>query len=227
MLVSVIVPVLNEGNLVSPLVSGLRAGLQASDELLVIDGGSSDDTVLRAREAGAQVLVSAQGRGNQMNIGAGAARGDVLVFVHADTLLPHGFRSAIAEALADESAAWGRFDLRFDEAGFLLAVIARLISLRSRLFRSATGDQAIFVRRSIFESVGAYRELLLFEDVDLVRRLRWRARMVVPRGFVVTSSRRWRNRGVWRTTLKMWTLKSLYLAGMPSARLARFYSDER
>lgn len=227
MILSVIVPVLDEGRVVAELVAGLRRGLQEHDELLVVDGGSTDGTVASARTAGARVLESARGRGNQMNAGAAAAGGDVLLFVHADTRLPEGFRSAISDALEREEAAWGRFDLRLDPAGPLLAGIARLISLRSRVFRSATGDQAIFVKRSVFEAAGGYREPLLFEDVDLVRRLRRRGRMVVPRGHAVTSSRRWRNRGVLRTTAAMWTLKSLYLAGVSSHWLARFYSDER
>ncbi|MBI5506395.1 MAG: glycosyltransferase family 2 protein [Deltaproteobacteria bacterium] len=177
--------------------------------------------------AGARVLVNARGRGNQMNAGAAVARGEVLLFVHADTRLPGGFRAALAEVLASEGAVWGRFDLRFDHAGPLLALIARLISLRSRVFHSATCDQAIFVRRGVFEAVGGYREPLLFEDVDLVRRQRPCGGMVVPRGYAVTSSRRWRNRGILRTTLAMWALKSLYLVGVSSRRLIRYYSDER
>jgi GT2 family glycosyltransferase len=125
------------------------------------------------------------------------------------------------------NAEWGRFDLRFDEAGPLLRLIARLISWRSRMSRVATGDQAIFVTREVFELAGGIRETELFEDVDLCRRLKRHGRMGVPRRRVVTSSRRWRMRGTWRTTLLMWTLKLLYLCGVPARRLARFYRNVR
>jgi hypothetical protein len=132
-----------------------------------------------------------------------------------------------ATLLVEEEVTWGRFDLAFDEGGPLLRLIAHLISWRSRVFRSATGDQAIFTRRSTFVSLGGYREARLFEDVDLVRRLRRCGRMGIPAGRAVTSSRRWRNRGVWATTARMWTLKTLYLIGVPSERLAAHYDDER
>ncbi len=227
MRVSVIVPTLDEESVIVPTLEAVRRGAGADDELLVVDGGSSDRTVELAGAAGAVVLHAARGRGRQMNAGAAAARGDVLLFVHADTLLPDGYRDELERVLEDPAVRWGRFDVSFDEGGPLLRWIARLISWRSRLFRSATGDQAIFVRSDDFESVGAYREELLFEDVDLARRLRACGGMGIPPSRVVTSARRWRRRGVWATTLRMWTLKSLYLAGVRSGRLARHYGDER
>ena len=227
MKLSVVIPVLDEEAAIAATISTVLRGLEAGDELFVVDGGSRDRTVGVAEEAGVEVVASPRGRGNQMNAGAARVSGDVLLFLHADTDLPTQYRQELEALLADRRVTWGRFDLLFDEAGPLLRLIAWLISARSRLFRSATGDQAIFVRRAEFEEIGGYLEPFLFEDVDLARRLRERGRMGVPRGCVVTSSRRWRNRGVWATTLRMWTLKSLYLAGVPSARLRGHYRDER
>jgi rSAM/selenodomain-associated transferase 2 len=224
---SVVIPALDEEGTIGATLAAAGQGLQPSDEIVLVDGGSSDRTAEIGRASGVEVVASERGRGRQMNAGAAGAHGDVLLFLHADTTLPRGYREELAALLADGSVGWGRFDLDFDEGGPLLRLIARLISGRSRIFRSATGDQAIFVRRSLFESVGGYREALLFEDVDLARRLRAVAGMGIPPSRVVTSARRWRRRGVWPTTLRMWTLKSLYLAGVPAARLARFYRDER
>jgi len=224
---SIVIPVLDEESVLGPTLAALRSGLASGDEVLVVDGGSRDRTGEIARDGGAEWIEGPRGRGRQMNAGAARARGDLLLFVHADTLLPPGFRGDLERLMADGSVAWGRFDLAFDEGGPLLRLIAHLISWRSRAFRSATGDQAIFVRRADFEATGGYLEELLFEDVDLARRLRSRGRMGIPAGRAVTSARRWRRRGVWMTTFQMWTLKSLYLAGVPAERLARFYRDER
>jgi rSAM/selenodomain-associated transferase 2 len=227
MILSIIVPVLNEEAALAATLAAARAGLGPADEILVVDGGSEDRTVEVARRAGAQVLEGERGRGRQMNAGASHASGDVLLFLHADTHLPTRFRAEIEFAFSRPSVGWGRFDLEFDEGGPLLRLIAWLISRRSRLFRSATGDQAIFVRRSDFEALGGYREGHLFEDVDLVRRLRERGAMAIPAAPVVTSSRRWRSEGVLTTTVRMWSLKSLYLAGVPAKKLERFYGDCR
>jgi rSAM/selenodomain-associated transferase 2 len=226
-MLSVVMPVRNEEACLAATLASLRSGLRAGDEVLVADGRSTDGTAGIARAAGAIVVESERGRGRQMNAAVVQAKGEVLLFLHADTLLPAGFREAVEVVLRDPGVAWGRFDVVFDEGGPLLRLIAWLISTRSRLFRSATGDQAIFVRREHFDAVGGYHEALLFEDVDLVRRLRPRGRMGIPPVPAVTSSRRWRNRGVWSTTFRMWTLKSLYLLGVPAERLARHYLDER
>lgn len=227
MRLSIVIPVLQEEATIRDTLVAVRGSLETGDQILVVDGGSSDGTVRLARSLGAEVVEGERGRGRQMNQGAALAGGDVLLFLHADTSLPKGFRQDLAALLDDESVRWGRFDLRFDEGGPLLQLIARLISVRSRLFRSATGDQAVFVRRADFLAVGGYREAILFEDVDLVRRLRRRGRMGIPAGHAVTSARRWRNRGVWSTTLRMWALKFLYLCGVPAERLSRHYRDER
>lgn len=224
---AVVIPVRNEEACLGATLSALRTEIHPGDAVVVADGCSSDRTVEIAHKAGIAVVEGRKGRGRQMNAAAPHVKGEVLLFLHADTVLPVGFRVDLEEVLADPAVTWGRFNVVFDEGGPLLRWIAWLISTRSRIFRSATGDQAVFVRRCTFEAVGGYHEALLFEDVDLVRRLRPTGRMGVPRGLAVTSSRRWRNRGVWLTTLRMWMLKSLYLMGVSAERLARHYDDER
>jgi rSAM/selenodomain-associated transferase 2 len=221
--VSVIVPALNE----EAAIAAALASAADADEVIVVDGGSTDRTREIARRSGARVLESARGRGLQQNEGAAAARGDVLLFLHADTVLPTGFREQVLDSLNDGRAAWGRFDVHFDAGGPLLRLIARLISLRSRISRVATGDQAIFVRTALFERLGGFTEQELFEDIDLCRRLKRAASMAVPPGRVITSARRWRVDGPWRTSFLMWGMKLAYLAGVPPHRLVRFYRNVR
>jgi rSAM/selenodomain-associated transferase 2 len=225
--VSVVVPTLDEEVALPAVLRAIVSELRAGDEVLVVDGGSRDGTVAAARAGGARVLEGKRGRGLQMNVGAQAASGDVLLFVHADTLLPPGWRSLLGAELVRVDAGWGRFDLALDERSLLLDLTAALINRRSRWTTSATGDQAIFVRRGLFHAVGGFREPRLFEDVDLVRRLRPQSPMLVVPAAVTTSARRWRNAGVIRTILKMWTWKALYLAGVPADALARRYDAER
>ncbi len=223
MRISVIVPTYDEERDIAATI----ASAAAADEIIVVDGGSADATCAVAARAGAKVLVGERGRGRQLGYGARMATGDVLVFLHADTRLPPSFADDVRRALGAGRALWGRFDVRLDDDSWILRAIGRLISLRSRLTRIATGDQAIFVRRDVYEAVGGIREPELFEDIDLSRRLRAYGRAAALRSCVVTSARRWRTRGVWRTSFLMWGLKLAYLAGVPSARLARFYADVR
>ena len=221
--VAVIIPALNESESIGRAIESATG----ADEIVVVDGGSDDDTCAVAAALGIHVIRTAPGRGRQLSAGVRGTRSSTLLFLHADTVLPVGYRDALDEALRAPSAVWGRFDVRFDRAGTTLRIIARLISLRSRLSRVATGDQAIFVRRSALESVGGIRELDLFEDLDLTRRLKRYGAMVVPRGYVITSSRRWRTQGIWVTTFTMWGLKLLYLCGVSPALLSRFYRATR
>jgi rSAM/selenodomain-associated transferase 2 len=221
--ISVIIPALDE----EVSIVAAIASAKGADEILVVDGGSHDLTCEKAASAGANVVRSPPGRGRQLAAGAQAASGEILLFLHADTRLSAGFADAVRSALRTDGCTWGRFDVRFDRETPLLALIARLISYRSRLTRGATGDQAIFVRRDAYERVGGISEAALFEDVDLCRRLKRDGAMGVPTGFVTTSARRWRHGGTIRTSLWMWALKALYLAGVPAARLQRFYPHIR
>ena len=166
-------------------------------------------------------------RALQMNAGAAHASGDALVFVHADTIVPATFARDIEAALADPEVAGGRFDVRLDDDHPLCVLIGALISLRSRISRTGTGDQAIFVRKEIFESLGGFPDIPICEDLDFARRLKRTGRVACLRSKVTTSARRWRKGGIMRTVLRMWTVRSLYLMGVSPARLARIYSDVR
>lgn len=226
MTLSVIVPVLDEeATLASTLAAARQPGVT---EVIVVDGGSRDATVALARTLADAVLESgARGRAEQMNAGAAAARGDILLFLHADTVLPPRFPTTVARALADPAVAGGRFDIRLDAGGAIFRLLERLISLRSRLTRVATGDQAIFVRRAVFERVGGYPPLPLMEDIAFSRALKRVGRVACLRAAVTTSARRWQRDGIARTILLMWALRLAYYVGVSPARLARAYAHTR
>ncbi len=225
MKLTAVVPMLDEERAIAPALEALRRA--AAAEIIAVDGGSSDRTVELARPRCDRLVVSARGRARQMNAGAAVASGDVLVFVHADTIVGDRFARDIAAALANPAVVGGRFDLAFDEYGGGLRMVAAMINLRSRLMRSATGDQAIFLRRGAFMRLGGFAEIELCEDVDLVRRMKGIGRLACLRARVQTSSRRWRRGGVGRTIFRMWLIKTLYLAGASPAWLKRHYADAR
>jgi rSAM/selenodomain-associated transferase 2 len=224
----VIVPMLNEQAAIAATLTALRVGAPEA-EIIVVDGGSSDRSVEIARPRCNQLLESTRGRARQMNAGASLAPAsrDVLAFVHADTIVPPTFARDIEAAVADGLVVGGRFDVVFDVRGRALGVIASMINLRSRVAQSATGDQAIFVRREIFDRLGGYAAIELCEDVDFARRMRRAGRVACLHSRVITSSRRWRADGIIRTVVKMWIIKSLFLAGVSPAWLKRHYGDTR
>ena len=225
MRLSVVVPTLEEEATLDATLARVRAA--GVHELIVVDGGSRDRTAAVAARHADRVLRAPPGRATQMNAGAAAASGDVLLFLHADTLLPPDFAEAIARALADPATIAGRFDLRLDGDSPLLPVVAAAINWRSRWSRIATGDQAIFVRREAFAAVGGFAAVALFEDVRLSAALKRRGRIACLRARVVTSGRRWERRGALRTILLMWSLRLGHALGVSPARLRRLYPDVR
>ncbi|MGB7948756.1 MAG: TIGR04283 family arsenosugar biosynthesis glycosyltransferase [Candidatus Binatia bacterium] len=225
MRISIVIPVLNEEKHITATVAALPRS--QPHELVIVDGGSSDRTAEICNRLGATVLVSSRGRARQMNFGARRASGDVLLFLHADTRLPDSAFDDIQQALSNPQCVGGRFDVQLDGAHWMLGVIGAMISLRSRLSQVATGDQAIFVRREVFAELGGYPDIPLMEDVAFSRALKRKGRVACLRSRVLTSARRWERDGVWRTILKMWALKSLYLAGISPLRLKRYYGDTR
>lgn len=223
MTLTIIVPVLNEFEAISLLADSL-ARLCAEDvEVVLVDGGSTDGSVEKARAAGLRVLEAPRGRARQMNVGAGATRGEVLLFLHADTALPLGARDAVLGALANGQRVWGRFDVRIGGRALMLRVVAWFINWRSRLTGVATGDQAMFATRGAFEAVGGFPDQPLMEDLELSRRLRELSRPVCLRARVVTSGRRWERNGVWRTIWLMWRLRFAYWLGTTPQELAARY----
>lgn len=225
MKISVIVPVYNEADTAAGLVERLAA-LDAS-EVIVVDGGSGDGTrEYLASHCPATVTLcrSEAGRARQMNAGALKAGGDVLLFLHADTALPDGALEHIRAGLERRpDRRWGRFDVRFDQAGPVLEGVARAMNLRSAWTGICTGDQGLFVYRRDFLALGGFAPVPLMEDVELSRRLKRVSRPLRLRRRATTSSRRWRAHGVWRTIFLMWRLRWLYWRGVPAEALAKRY----
>jgi len=222
---SIIIPVLNEAaNIVAALqaLSPLRA---RGVELIVVDGGSADGTAALARPLADFVIASARGRATQMNAGAALARGDVLIFLHADTRLPGDADRRVVDGLARSGRAWGRFDVAIEGAHPLLPVVAHAMNFRSRLTGITTGDQAMFVARAAFDRVGGFPEIALMEDIALARNLKRLSRPLSLRARVTTSGRRWERRGVVRTIVKMWRLRAAYFFGADPQDLARRYDS--
>lgn len=221
--VSVIVPVLNEAEQLPALLEHV-SGLQAEGcEVLLVDGGSGDGSLALMRHSGLKVIESAPGRARQMNAGARASRGEVLLFLHADTRLPAGAVEVVRRALA-HGHVWGRFDVCIQGASVMFPLISAMINWRSRFTGIATGDQAMFVRREAFEAVGGFPDQPLMEDVEMSRRLRRVSSPACLRAQVRTSGRRWESRGVWPTIWLMWRLRWLYWRGVAPAKLAKLYS---
>ena len=223
---SIIMPVFNEGETIAPALDAL-AGLRAlGTELIVVDGGSRDATVQRARLRADCVISVPRGRALQMNAGATRASGDVLLFLHADTRLPADADHVVLNGLERSGRSWGRFDVSIEGKHPLLFLVAWLMRLRSRLSGIATGDQAIFVRRAAFQSVGGFPELPLMEDIALCKRLKKLGRPLCLRERVVTSGRRWEENGVLSTIGLMWRLRIAYFFGADPKALARQYGYE-
>lgn len=226
--VSIVIPVLNEEDQITGTLGALEE-MRAS-EVIVADGGSSDRTVELVRsESRARVIESgAANRGRQMNAGAAAASGDVLLFLHADARLPAGAIEAVKEALGDSRVIGGCFQLRFPVgSGGSLGAVAWGINLRTRLFRTATGDQAIFVRSEDFRQMGGYEPLPLMEDIEFFTRMKRRGRVAILSEKVEISPRRWIRHGVWRTVLLMYALRFGYWLGFSPASLKRYFLDVR
>jgi rSAM/selenodomain-associated transferase 2 len=226
-MISIIVPALNEADGITAALGALTPLRARGHEVIVVDGDSSDGTAALARAAADRVVPAPRGRANQMNAGAALARGEVLLFLHADTRLPEGADARILQGLAASGRSWGRFDVRIEGENRLLPVIAFLMNLRSRATGIATGDQAIFVRRDAFERAGRFPSLELMEDIALSRSLKRVSRPLCLADKAVTSGRRWERHGVLRTVLLMGWLRLAFFFGAAPAKLARLYDGER
>jgi rSAM/selenodomain-associated transferase 2 len=233
--ISVIIPTLNEERtIIATLAHTATLGF---DELIVVDGGSTDSTsaLLESYRLSPQAtglspvswVTALPGRARQMNEGAKAGRGEVFLFLHADTQLPHDARTMINTVLADQQMVGGRFDVQFDRPSMWGTMISTTMNWRSRLSGLATGDQALFVRRSIFEQMGGFTDIPLMEDIEFSRRLNRKGATAALTATVTTSFRRWEQQGPLQTILLMWALRFLYWGGTSPHTLSRWYGSVR
>jgi rSAM/selenodomain-associated transferase 2 len=230
MRLAIIVPVLNEASTIESVLARLVPFRQRGARVIVVDGGSTDATVVRAAPLADRVLVAARGRARQMNAGAREelAQGvDVLLFLHADTVLPPEADRAVFKAVSNIPRCWGRFDVQIEGSHPWLPWIARLMNWRSRASGICTGDQAIFVNRGAFTALEGFADIPLMEDIEFSRRARTICPPIALNEQVVTSGRRWERQGVWRTIVLMWRLRLAYFFGADPHELARRYRDVR
>lgn len=227
MSLSIIIPALNEADGIAATLDSLQPLRRRGVEVIVADGGSSDNTAALARERADQVLTAEPGRARQMNAGAAAARGEILCFLHADSRLPEGADGLIVEGLARSRRSWGRFDVSIAGTHPMLRVIAQLMNWRSRLTGIATGDQGLFLTRSLFEAAGRFPDIALMEDIALTRQLKRYGPPLCIAHRLTTSGRRWEKHGLWRTVLLMWRLRLAYWLGADPDRLALRYARHK
>ena len=224
-LFSVIIPVLHESESINTLIQNLgEVPTQNTIEIIVVDGSGRKDTINAIHAQNVICLVSPEGRARQMNAGASAAHGDVLVFLHADTRLPSNAFCCIKAALTDKQVVGGAFDLGIRSNRFIFKVIGKIASLRSRFTRIPYGDQTIFIRSAYFHAIGGYREIPLMEDVELMQRIKKRGDTIcILSEKVSTAPRRWEREGIIYCTLRNWFVLLLYYCGVSPQRLVNFY----
>lgn len=220
--ISIIIPVLNEAEHLEEVLKKAPGFQDEELEVIVVDGGSNDDTVAVARRHAGQVVVSGRGRAKQMNAGADVANGDILLFLHADTVLSIDSCELIKSKISNDHQ-WGRFDVRLSGDNKLFRIIEFFINWRSRISSIATGDQAIFVRRKLFDEIGGFSEIPLMEDIEISKRLKRISKPICITSVVITSTRRWEEHGILRTVLLMWQLRFLYFIGVSPERLIKHY----
>lgn len=220
---SIVMPALDEGARIVDVLAPLQPLRARGCDIILVDGGSTDDTRAQARPFADYVLVAARGRARQMNAGAAQARGETLLFLHADTRLPADALALIVEGLAASGRLWGRFDVRIRGRSRLLPIVSAMMNARSRWSGICTGDQAMFVRRDAFARVGGFPDIALMEDIALSKALKRLGAPLALRAKVETSGRRWDTHGAWRTILLMWRLRLAYALGADPADLARRY----
>lgn len=218
--ISIIIPVLNEEHRITALLEALQVFRNTDHEVIVVDGGSTDSTIAKARPLCDHLVHSQPGRAFQMNKGASVARGSLLLFHHCDSHLPDDALSLL-ESLSPR--AWGRFDVTLSGSHIMFRIISFMMNWRSRLTGIATGDQSIFISRILFNKVGGYPPQYLMEDIEISSRLKKLSRPVCFSSKVTTSSRRWHEKGIWKTILLMWKLRLAYFTGTPANTLVYQY----
>ncbi|MGQ9776798.1 MAG: TIGR04283 family arsenosugar biosynthesis glycosyltransferase [Thermodesulfobacteriota bacterium] len=223
MKISVIIPILNEEHWVILTLPTLQPLRRRGHEVIVVDGGSKDRSFHLAIPFSEKVLKASRGRSKQMNKGAKSSTGEILLFLHADTFLPEGADSLISDGISRTERGWGYFRVKLSGSHPLLRVVEFLMNLRSRLTRIATGDQAIFIKRELFEEIGGFPEIDLMEDIALCKILKKYGPPLFIHSPVITSSRRWEEKGLIRTILLMWFLRLAFFLNTDPKRLSKIY----
>ncbi|MGF2038128.1 MAG: TIGR04283 family arsenosugar biosynthesis glycosyltransferase [Nostoc sp. CmiVER01] len=223
--ISIIIPAINEAGNIKKAIATTQANLHI--EVIVVDGGSSDDTVAIAQSLGVKIISSSPGRAVQMNRGAVAASGEILLFLHADTCLPTGFDDMVRTALQQPETVAGAFKLQIDASLLSLRWVELGVNLRSHFYQMPYGDQAIFLTKAAFQQIGGFPELFIMEDFELMRRLKRIGRIVIIPTPVVTSARRWLKKGVFKTTLLNQIVIIAYLLGVSPKRIRCWYRQEK
>jgi len=219
--ISIIIPVLNEANTIEEVL--VRLLDIPNVEVIVVDGGSQDQTIAIAQSLGVKVISTTTGRANQMNTGAAAATGDILLFLHADTHLPPSFDILVRQALQDAQTVAGAFELRIDAQLWGLRFIEKMVNVRSRFLAMPYGDQAIFLRAAIFKEIGGFPNLPIMEDFELMRSLKRQGKITILSASVLTSGRRWQKLGVFKTTLINQVVIVAYFLGISPNLIVRWY----
>ena len=221
-IISIIIPVLNEAKIIQPILNELHTSSQV--EIIVVDGGSQDNTVAVAIQTGVKVIsVLHKGRAAQMNAGANIARGDILLFLHADTKLPSNFVELVVKTLEPDNVVAGAFELAIDGEATSLRWIELLVKVRSRLFSLPYGDQAIFISKKAFINFGGFADLAIMEDFEFIKRIAKQGKIAIAPATVTTSGRRWQKLGVWKTTLINQAIIAGYYLGISATKLSNFY----
>lgn len=219
--ISIIIPTLNEEVGIITFLTKLQS-LRPQCELIVVDGGSHDETVKVVEPFVDDVITSDKGRAIQMNVGAAMAGAPIVLFLHADTYLPNDAVENIQQAI-DKGYSWGRFDISLFGQHKMLTIVAWLMNKRSRWTGIATGDQAIFVKKDVFDQVGGYADIALMEDIDLSAKLKGDSKPYCSRSKVASSGRRWVSFGIFKTISLMWWLRLRYFFGADPTELEELY----
>jgi len=220
---SIIIPSLNEAAFFSTQQAYLKSILQQGHEIIVIDGGSSDDSINLAEKIGCKCKVTKASRGHQLHAGANLSTNDILLFLHADTALPSSGLNSIVNAFTYSKSSWGRFNVSFINNAFIFKIIAWFMNKRSCLTGIATGDQAIFIKRKTYFDSGGFPNIPIMEDIELCKRLKKHSRPICLQDAVTTSSRKWEQQGIIETILLMWRLRALYFFGVSAEKLVKQY----
>ena len=223
-IISIIIPVLNEAAIIPSTLQRLQNNRDL--EIIVVDGGSNDNTVKIVREMGLKIIVVSGGRATQMNAGANIAQGNILLFLHVDTQLPPNFSNLIKQTLKQPQVIAGAFELAIEGKKRSLRWIEVLVKMRSHLLSLPYGDQAIFITKQVFKDVGGFADLPIMEDFELIQRLKRQGKIAIAPAAVITSGRRWQKLGVWKTTLINQLVIAGYYLGIPPAKLSKFYRHQ-